>query len=80
MQSNIKEFLRKNKLGSRTERSPVMTFFHSLINSNSYDIFLEKKENLAKKDFKWTGAMAEQKVREYLMKNIVPKIESSSGR
>ncbi len=31
MQRNIKEFLRKQKLGSRAESNPVTSVFHSLI-------------------------------------------------
>lgn len=80
MERNIKEFLRKNKLGSRGERNPVVSQFHALLNCGSYDKFLCLKKNLEIKNTEWNGAMAHKKVREYLLTNIVPKIESNAGR
>lgn len=79
MERNIKEFLRKNKLSSKSDSVSVMSQFHALINAESYDKFISLKNRL-EEGSELKGALVHEKVRAYLLHNIIPKIEHNCGR
>jgi len=79
LERNIKEFLRKNKLGNKSEIQPVITEFYKMLNSTTEPNFMQRKCSLTESEG-WSGAMRQEKVRNYLLTNIVPKIESNAGR
>ena len=79
MERNVKEFLRKNNLSSKKDSREVLSQFHSLMNSKTFDKFISLKKKLEDGDFN-KGALAVDKVRQYLLNNIVPKIQHNSGR
>jgi len=79
MKSNIKQMLKDKKLNTDEERRPVLGFYHRLLNSRSEKKFQEVVQQLS--DGIWDGgAMKEQSVQKYFLKNIVPKIRDNSGR
>jgi uncharacterized protein YfaP (DUF2135 family) len=49
------------------------------MNSKTFDKFISLKKKLEDGDFN-KGALAVDKVRQYLLNNIVPKIQHNSGR
>jgi hypothetical protein len=61
MERNIKEFLRKNKLGNKSEIQPVIAEFYKMLNSTSVMKFIQTKNSLNKSEG-WSGATREEKV------------------
>jgi len=79
MKSNIKQMLKEKKLNKDEERRPVFGFYHRLLNARNEKHFSEIVSQLT--DGIWdSGAMKDQSVQKYFLKNIVPKIRDHSGR
>jgi len=79
MKRNITDHLKKIGHSSKEKKNPVIAMFHKMLYSKSYEKFSEIKSDL--QGGKLTqGALDDERVRVYLLKNIIPKIENSSGR
>jgi len=79
MKKNISEYLRKLGKGSNGQKNPVLHFYEKMINCKEFDCFLKLKSDLEAGKME-RGGLGDVRVREYLLKNIVPKIENFSGR